>query len=92
MGKTFWGNGLPYWWESIDYLFLVVGFIAVYHASAHAAGKSIKVSLWLFWLCLCVAVVFEHKLHWMAYVASGGLITTHFVNIRRHRKNAARYK
>lgn len=86
MGKTLWGGGLPSWWESFDYLFLVVGFIAVYHASSHAAGKGIRLSLWFFWACLAVAVIFEDTLHWMAYIASAGLIVTHFINIKRHRK------
>lgn len=86
-GKALFGtSGLPSWWETIDYLFLIVGFVAVYHASAHASGRYIKLSLWLFWLCLAIAVVFEHTLHWMAYIASIGLITTHFINIRNHKK------
>ncbi len=89
MGTAPWGGGLPSWWESFDYLFLIIGFIAVYHASSHAAGRYIKVSLWLFWSCLGVAVVFEHTLHWMAYIASAGLIFTHFINIRKHQKRIA---
>ena len=91
-GRLLFSGGLPAWWELFDYLFLIVGFAAVYHASAHAAGKNIKIALWLFWLCLGVAVVFEDKLHWMAYIASAGLISTHFINIRRHQKNAAKAK
>jgi hypothetical protein len=40
-------------------------------------------------LCLAVAVVFEQQLHWMAYLASAGLIFTHFFNIRNHSKSTA---
>lgn len=79
------GTGLPGWWETLDYLFLLVGFYAVYHASTHAPAKGIKVSLWFFWFCLAIGVVFEQQLHWMAYIASAGLVLTHFVNIRKHR-------
>ena len=84
-GAVGWGSGLPHWWETLDYLFLVVGLVAVYHAATHTERKGVKASLWFFWLCLVVAVVFESQLHWMAYIASGGLVVTHFVNIRSHR-------
>lgn len=80
---------LPVWWHLLDYLFLVVGLVAVAHASAHAAGRWVRVALWFFLLCLAVAVVFEDNLHWMAYIASAGLIFTHFINIRRHRRARA---
>lgn len=82
------GDGLPHWWESLDYVFLFIGFIAVYHAAAHAAGRWVRVSLWFFWICLGIAVFFESTLHWMAYIASVGLIFTHFFNIRLHQKRA----
>jgi hypothetical protein len=78
------GSVLPSWWDNLDYLFLFISFIAVYHAASHAVGKVIKLSLWLFWMCLAIAIIFEHRLHWMAYVASTGLIATHVANIRRH--------
>ncbi|GAA4469821.1 hypothetical protein GCM10023093_29960 [Nemorincola caseinilytica] len=77
--------GLPAWWHVLDYVFLVVGFVAVLHASSHAPARGVKLSLWFFWLCLAVAVVFEEQLHWMTYLASAGLIATHFFNIRSHR-------
>ena len=85
-----WGSGLPSWWETLDYVFLAVGFYAVFHASTHAPAKGIKIALWFFWLCLAVAVVFEQYLHWIAYIASAGLVVTHFVNIRKHMTRNAR--
>lgn len=84
---------LPGWWESLDYVFLAVGFYAVFHAAGHAASKAVKKLLWLFWVCLAAAVVFHAHLHWLSYFASAGLIGTHLFNIRlhagaiRHRKN-----
>lgn len=77
---------LPYWWHALDYLFLTVGFVAVLHASAHAPAKGVRFSLWFFLTCLAIAVIFEERLHWMAYIASAGLIATHFINIRKHTK------
>jgi len=89
-GNSGWGSGLPHWWELLDYVFLIVGFIAVYHAANHTGKRPIKISLWFFWLCLAVAVVFEQQLHWMAYIASAGLIITHFFNIRLHQKSTTK--
>lgn len=83
------GSILPGWWDNLDYFFLVISFIAVYHASSHAAGIAIKYSLWLFWLCLTIAIIFEHSLHWLAYIASTGLIATHVANIRKHQLKTA---
>jgi len=87
-----WGSGLPHWWETLDYIFLAVGFYAVFHATTHTPSRWVKISLWLFWLCLAIAVVFESKLHWMAYIASAGLVATHFVNIRNHTLSNAKNK
>ena len=79
-----WGVGLPHWWEWLDYIFLAVGFYAVFHSARHASSKLISVALWIFWLFLAIAVLFEDTLHWMAYFASAGLVITHFLNIRKH--------
>jgi hypothetical protein len=84
LGSVHHGGGmLPWWWESLDYLFLIVSFIAVYHAASHAASTAIKLSLWVFWSFLATSIFFE-QLHWMAYIASAGLIVTHLINLRRH--------
>ncbi len=78
------GHGLPSWWETLDYIFLIVGFYAVFHAVTHTPARGIKVSLWFFWVCLALAVIFEKHLHWLSYIASIGLVVTHFINIRKH--------
>lgn len=80
---------LPSWWEAIDYVFLLISFVAVYHAAAHAATRPIRVSLWIWWGVLAAAIVFGHRLHALAYLASAGLISTHIVNIRRHSRQSA---
>ncbi len=78
-------SGLPSWWEMLDYIFLVIGLYAVYHASTHTSFRPVKAALWFFWGILAVAVVFEDSLHFLVYVASLGLVATHFFNIKRHR-------
>jgi len=80
---------IPAWWGKLDYIFLVVSFLAVYHSAGHTRYKEIKLSLWIFWSVLAIAIIFETTIHWAAYIASAGLIVTHFVNIMRIRKSAA---
>ena len=79
-------RGLPSWWHQLDYVFLAISFFAVYHSAGHTLYREIKLALWVFWTVLAVAIVFEDSIHWLAYVASAGLIATHYVNIRRIRK------
>jgi hypothetical protein len=77
---------LPYWWELLDYLFLLISFFAVYHSASHTASRPIKMSLWIFWAILAISIIFSKHLHALAYVASAGLVSTHFMNIRRMKR------
>lgn len=80
---------LPQWWENLDYVFLIISLTAVYHSASHSRSKEIKRLLWIFWAILATAVIGGAAVHWMAYVASAGLIATHFFNLRRSRKAIA---
>lgn len=79
---------LPVWWEKMDYVFLLVSFLAVYHSAKHTSTREIRISLWFFWAVLAAAIIFQAQLHWMAYIASAGLVATHFVNIRQMKKRS----
>lgn len=83
---------LPSWWNAIDYLFLIISFVAVYHSASHTPAKSIRIGLWCSWALLAIAIIFEAQLHWLAYIASAGLITGHFLNIMRMRRMAKAQK
>lgn len=83
-------HALPVWWELLDYVFLAVGFFAVYHAAAHAATRRIRLSLWLSWSLLAIGVFFHNSFHWVVYFASASLITTHVFNIRKHRAGSTK--
>ncbi len=76
---------LPSWWHLLDYVFLLISFWAVYHSASHTHFREIKMALWTFWVMLAIAIFFEEQLHWLAYIASAGLISTHYINIRRLR-------
>ena len=45
----------PVWWQSIDYIFIVISFFAIYRSAQTSSSKLIKKTLWITWftfLCL----------------------------------------
>ncbi|GAB3950421.1 hypothetical protein GCM10028805_28420 [Spirosoma harenae] len=77
---------------SLDYVFIVVNFIAVYFATRHYALPVIKRSLWGFLTLFSVALLLEETapiFEYIAYMASAGLVVSHLLNIRQHRLNHA---
>ena len=95
LAKFWWADSsgtplLPSWWGRLDYVFLAISFWAVYHSATHTAVRAIKTSLWVFWCMLAVAIIWEAQLHWLAYIASAGLVGTHVRNIVRMRRGRRR--
>ncbi len=72
----------PAWWHSLDYMFLLISFYAVFHSASHTSYAGIRISLWAFWTILAISILFEASLYALAYVASAGLIITHIINLR----------
>jgi hypothetical protein len=91
-GDMFAAGRLPPWWACVDILFLVISFTAVYHSAGHTNVWKIKAALWVSWTVLAIAIIWENQLHWLAYFASAGLITTHIINIRRMSKSLLKGK
>ncbi|MEZ4886059.1 MAG: MerC domain-containing protein [Chitinophagales bacterium] len=70
-----------------DYFFLIISSYAVYHSSHHAANTYIKGVLWVSFAILCIAIVFHQipTMHYIAYLASLGLISGHLINLKMMR-------
>lgn len=68
-----------------DYFFLIISSYAVYHATHHAVNNFIKGILWISFGVLSIAVLLHHLpfMHYIAYLASLGLIGGHLVNLRK---------
>ena len=49
----------PLWWKSIDYIFLLISFFAIYYAVKESTKKWIKPALWGSWLVLMLVIVNE---------------------------------
>ena len=77
----------PLWWQSIDYLFLVISLFAVYRSTQTSSNKFIKPLLWINWVALFVLIVNE-KLNWfplpeaITYVAAFTLAALHLYNLK----------
>lgn len=77
---------------SLDYVFIGVNIVAVYSATRHFAPPVIKWGLWGFLSLFSIALLLEETapvFEYMAYLASAGLVITHFLNIRQHRLSHA---
>jgi len=69
---------------SFHSLFLLLAFSAVISAARFATLK-IKLSLWLFIICLTIGVIFENQgffFQCILYTGSLGLIVTHLFNLK----------
>lgn len=78
-------SNVPAWWGSIDYVFLIISFFAVYRTTKTTALNWIKPAFWLSF-SLLVAVIGNEKLGLfhlnenVIYVPAMALIALHLYN------------
>ena len=76
----------PTWWQSIDYIFLVVAFFAVVHVTNnHRSKEWMKFSLVVSWLGLLLVTLNStyflfHITNEMAYIPAISLVCLHLYN------------
>ena len=77
----------PLWWQIIDYLFLVISFIAIYSVSKKSTLRWLKLSFWISWFVLLITIL-NHtfqivNLHSNSIYVPGLLIVVlHFYNLQ----------
>jgi len=75
----------PIWWEFLDFIFLLLSFMAVYRSTKTSQRAIIGKSMWFFWICLTFGILNE-KLAWLPlseiflYIPAIALITLHLFN------------
>ena len=55
----------PIWWQSIDYIFLIISFIAIYYTTKNSSKSWVIISLWTSWILLLLTIIshsFENTL------------------------------
>lgn len=76
----------PAWWRSLDYLFLIISFFAVYRSTKVTTKKIMKPMLWISWIALFITVMNE-KINWLPlsenvmYVVAFTLVALHLFNL-----------
>ena len=76
-------------WAILDYVFLVLSFVAIWFSSKHTNHKSIKWIFWGAWLMFSVGLLSE-GIHfrnglWLMYTGSIALVIAHIINYRHCR-------
>lgn len=75
----------PLWWKTIDYLFLLVGFIAIYYTSKNTTASWIPYALFISWLLL-VGLVLNNSAQWISlphalmYIPALSMALVHLYN------------
>ncbi|WP_299017096.1 MerC domain-containing protein [uncultured Polaribacter sp.] len=77
----------PFWWSNLDYLFLVIGFFAVFQSTKNTTRTLMKILLWLFWSLLFLLVLNEkneifHLPDLIMYAVTITLVILHFYNLK----------
>ena len=77
----------PIWWQAIDYIFIVISFIAVLYASKHSRINWLRAGLWVSWFFLLFAMLHEslnlsYFGHYIIYIPAIALIILHFYNMK----------
>ena len=78
----------PIWWQAIDYIFIVISFMAIWFATKNSSVTWIKVTLWISWILLLITILsgsleiglFPKS---FSYVPALAIIVFHFYNLMR---------
>ena len=77
----------PSWWLMIDYLFLIISFIAIFFISKNLTIKWLKNTFWISWIVLLVTIA-NHSINLLyipknfIYIPSSLIIILHFYNLQ----------
>ena len=80
-------NIQPLWWESINYIFIALSFIAVYYSAKNTSENIMKPILWLCWLFF-VSVILNEMIELtkipelFSYVSAFSLAFVHVCNLK----------
>ncbi|MCB4797344.1 MerC domain-containing protein [Neotamlana laminarinivorans] len=79
-------EAVPTWWHTIDFIFIVISFFAVYRSTQTSSNNSIKNGLWVSWSLLFILIINE-KIEWLAipemvmYIVAISLVILHLYNL-----------
>lgn len=47
----------PIWWQSIDYIFIIISFFAIYRSTQTSTNAKIKTALWITWFIFFILIL-----------------------------------
>ena len=79
--------GIPKWWRNLDFLFLLISFIAIHRSTKTTSKKIMKPALWVSWVFLLLLIVNEKMTlislaEYFTYMAATLLAGLHLYNLR----------
>ena len=86
----------PLWWRFMDYIFLVISFLAIYQSTQTTTSSWMKSSLWLGWILLCF-IILNEKISWLPidenfiYFPAITLTVLHLYNKKYYQCKTANY-
>jgi len=80
----------PWWWHSLDFLFLILGVIAIYHSNQRSSLKWMPKFMYIIWFMLALFIVnakasFIHLPATILYLPAISLIGLHLYNLNYSR-------
>lgn len=80
----------PWWWHLFDYLFLTLGFIAIYRSLKNTSIKWMPPLMYGSWILLVLFIVnskasYIHLPSWILYIPAISLIALHLYNLSFNR-------
>tara|TARA_B110000444_G_C18703994_1_gene530388 strand:- start:210 stop:623 length:414 start_codon:yes stop_codon:yes gene_type:complete len=76
----------PVWWQNLDFLFIIISFIAIYQSTKKSNNISIRYALWINWFTLFFLILNE-KTEWFSlaeiitYIVAFTLASLHIYNL-----------
>ncbi len=71
-------------WAALDYVFLILSFLAVWYAARNTSFITLKWVLWAAWIAFTIGLLLESMHlafgHWLMYVGSITLVMAHIKN------------
>ena len=75
----------PFWWGTLDLVFIAISWLAVYWSAKHTSKKWMRVGLWISWVLLAFVILNEkfellHIPEAAIYIPSLALVGLHLYN------------
>ena len=78
---------VPGWWINLDFLFLLISFLAIYRSTQTTSKAFMKPTLWGNWFFLLLLIINEkmtllHLPDFITYIAATTLASLHLYNLK----------